>query len=145
MLKIRDIVVRPLEFPQAVNFLVHCDQDKYADAMQSVAEGGERYGFIGIGSSARFIGLATVYPIHPFKRVGLVVEHMIWGPDATPREKLEGAAAMYRDVPRLMGFSRKEDEKFFRAIQRAKIIKRAGKSSIVFGDQIATVWENYKR
>jgi hypothetical protein len=101
------------------------------------------YLYVAMGTEKKPIGVAMLYPIHPQKGIGWVVEHMCWLSEATPRQRVEAAAALYTNNQPMMGYSRKRDEKFFKLLQKNKIIKRAGKSGLVFDDQIATVWENY--
>ena len=120
-----------------------CTNEKAKESVGDAVPG--TYSFLIVGNHEKLIGIITVYPMHPFKKCGLVVEHMCWLPDSTTREKIEATAAVFEQVPRLMGYSCKKDEKFFKMFQKNKLIKKAGKTGLVLSDEHATIWENYKK
>ncbi|TFH46809.1 MAG: hypothetical protein E4H01_09340 [Lysobacterales bacterium] len=133
------ISISPLmDYGIAANFARACRVPD--DAVQNI----QTYTPFGIGTPQKYIGTALCFPIHPFKDVGLIVEYMAWMPDATARERIECAAVFGRELGKLcplIGFVRKHDEKFFKLMQKAGVIKKTGRSNIFCGPEGCTVWE----
>ncbi len=89
------------------------------------------------------IGIASSFPLHPYKNVGMVLEHWRWHPKASPRRKVEAAYQMAMDLAsqlQWVGYSRKHDFKFFKTLQRHGVLRKVGTQSAGFGE-LVTVWE----
>jgi hypothetical protein len=89
------------------------------------------------------LGLVAAFPFHPFKAVGIVVEHFRWNPKLSPRRRVEAAYAFGSHIGsrmRMIGYSRKHDFKFFKKMQKLGVLRKVGMQSTGFG-QMVTVWE----
>jgi hypothetical protein len=139
LMKIRDgLSVRPLP-PKFVIEAV-----KRWDLEDEIAQGCYRH--IGIADGKELIGLATMYPGHPYKPNIMFLEHIRYKPGLSTRRMIEAAATLGREVgakTQLVGFSRRHDYKFFTLMKNLGVLRKVGKQSAGF-ETMVTVWETPK-
>ena len=100
-----------------------------------------RYAYIGLDDEV--VGLVTMFSIHPYKQIGMVVEHFRWKPGLSPRKRLEGLATALDELGKhtqCIGYSRRHDYKFFNKAKELGLVRKVGKQSTGFGEMV-TAWE----
>ena len=109
---------------------------------KEIAQGCYRH--IGLMDGKDLVGLVTMFPYHPYKPGCYVVEHARWKPGLNARRKLDAMCEMIREVSRqqtqLIGYTRRDDFKFFNTIKKLGCLRKVGKQSAGFESSV-TVWE----
>lgn len=89
------------------------------------------------------LGLILMYSIHPEKEHSMVCEYFRWKPGLSARRKLEGAyvaAEKVGSMIQVIGYTRREDYKFFNKLKELGSLRKVGKQSSGFGEMV-TAWE----
>ena len=114
------------------------------EIMQGIASGD--YLPVAIADDKELIGVATIWPYHPWKDVGFVVEHVRWHPKLSAIKTARGFEAFLKDVGSrspLIGYARSHDYKFFDLMRRRGYLRKVGKQGLGF-DKLVTVFETRK-
>jgi hypothetical protein len=104
-----------------------------------------RYNWIIIYDENDAIGLVSVFPQHPVKDAGIIIEHMRWNPRMSNRRIMEAAYTFGTAVPTkykkaMLGYSRREDFAFFKKMQKLGVLRKIGKQRTGFNEMV-TAWE----
>jgi hypothetical protein len=103
------------------------------------------YNWIIIYDADDAIGLVSLFPQHPLKDAGIIIEHMRWNPRASNRRIMEAAYTFGVTIPKeygkaMIGYSKRNDFNFFKKMQKLGVLRKIGKQRTGFNEMV-TAWE----